>query len=151
MPTLSIASVGLVVAAMVNRRGNPRYAGWTAFLSVLLPTTLLVVQANDGFRSIAMLIFPGCLLICVMLLDRVAYMATAATIVLAVTALAVQIHGLTRAIPGARSATTYESILYVDLILLVFAAIGSGSRAMSKAAARISALPSRSYPMRTWN
>ena len=37
---------------------------------MLLTAMLLVFEARDGFRSIAMLVFPGMLLISVMLLDR---------------------------------------------------------------------------------
>ena len=61
-----------------------------------------------------------------MLLDRVFYFATAGAVLITVAALGIaEIHGLTRAIPGVRTPTSYESIFYVDLTLLVFATIGS--------------------------
>ena len=45
---------------------------------------------------------------------------------LAVAALGVaEKHGLTRAIPRVRTPTSYESIFFVDLVLLVFATVGS--------------------------
>jgi PAS domain S-box-containing protein len=126
LPIFGIAMTGLVAAAVMNRRGIWRWAGWAAFLSVLLPTIDLVVQARDGFRSLAMFLFPGLLLISVMLLDRVSYIATAVTVLITVAALGIaEKHGLTRAVPGVRTPTSYESIFYVDLILLVMACIGS--------------------------
>jgi PAS domain S-box-containing protein len=126
MPILGMGMTGVLAAAIMNRQGMSKWAGWTAFLSVLLPAILLVVAARDGFRSLAMLLFPSLLLIAVMLLDRVSYIATAATVLVTVAALGIaESHGLTRAIPGVRSPTTYHSIFYVDLILLVFACIGS--------------------------
>jgi PAS domain S-box-containing protein len=73
-----------------------------------------------------MLVFPGMMLLSVMLLNRVAYTITAGVVLLAVTALGIaERQGLTRAIPGFRSHTTYESIVFVNLFLLVLAIIGS--------------------------
>ena len=61
-----------------------------------------------------------------MLLDRASYMITAGMVLVAVAALGIaEKQGLTRAIPHVRSSTTYESIFFVDLNLLVFAMIGS--------------------------
>src|SRR5215831_15331391 len=111
---------------IMNRAGQWKWAARIAFLSLLLTAMLLVLNARDGFRSTAMLVFPGMLLISVMLLDRASYFATAGTILIAVATLGLaETQGLTRAIPGVRSATTYESIFFVDLTLLVFAMIGS--------------------------
>jgi pimeloyl-ACP methyl ester carboxylesterase len=68
---------------------------------------LLVFEARDGFRSHAMLVFPGLLLISVMLLDRASYWTTAGIVLLAVAALGVaEKHGLTRAIPRVRTPTS---------------------------------------------
>jgi len=95
-------------------------------LAVLLTAMLLVFEARDGFRSFAMLLFPGMLLISVMLLDRASYMTAAGMVLVAVAALGIgEMQGLTRAIPHVRSSTTYDSIFFVDLNLLVFAMIGS--------------------------
>jgi PAS domain S-box-containing protein len=125
LPILGSAIVSLIAAFIINWQGMWKWAAWTAFLAVVLTAVLLVLQARDGFRSLAMLLFPGLLLISAMLLDRVFYIATAGSVLITVAALGVaEIHGLTRAIPGVRSATNYESVVYVDLILLIFAAIG---------------------------
>ena len=70
-PLLLSAAFGLIGAAVINRAGRPDWAARTAFLAVLLTAVLLVFQARDGFRSHAMLAFPGLLLISVMLPDRV--------------------------------------------------------------------------------
>ncbi len=111
---------------VTNRAGSWEWAARTAFLAVLLTAMLLVFEARDGFRSFAMLVFPGMLLISVMLLNRASYMITAGMVLVAVAALGMaEKQGLTRAIPRVRSSTTYESIFFVDLNLLVFAMIGS--------------------------
>ena len=125
-PFLAFAVVGLVAAMVINRAGRWEWAACLAFSALLLTAMLLVFQARDGFRSNAMLIFPGMLLLSVLLLDRLAYTITAAIVLLAVAALGMaERHGLTHAIPGFRSPTTYESIFFVDLFLLVIAIIGS--------------------------
>jgi len=102
------------------------WAGRTAVLVLLLGAILLVFEAHDGFRSHAMLVFPGLLLISVMLRDRASYLTTAVIVLLAVATLGIaETHGLTRAIPGIRTPTSYNSILYVELTIAVFAVIGS--------------------------
>jgi two-component system, cell cycle sensor histidine kinase and response regulator CckA len=123
---LLFAAAGPVAAAAINRAGRPTWAARTAFVAVLLTAVLLVFEARDGFRSLAMQIFPGLLVITVMLLDRASYVTTAGIILVAVTALGIaEKHGLTRAIPRSRTLTDYDSIAFVDLYLLVIALIGS--------------------------
>ena len=108
----------------MNRAGRSDWAARTAFLAVLLTAILLVFEARDGFRSHAMLVFPGLLLISVMLLDRASYVMTAGIVLVAVAALGIAVkQGLTRARPPVH--TTYDSIFFVDLNLLVIAIIGS--------------------------
>ncbi len=125
-PVLVFALLGLIAAMIINCAGKWKWAAWLAFSSVLLATVMLVYEARDGFRSNAMLIFPGLLLLSVLLLDRLAYTVTAAVILLAVAALGVaERQGFTHAIRGFRSSTTLESIFFVDLFLLVIALIGS--------------------------
>jgi len=126
LPILDLAVVGLVVAAVMNRAGTTAWAARAAVLAILLTAILLVFEARDGFRSNAMLVFPGLLLISVMLLDRASYWTTAGIVLLAVAALGVaEKHGLTRAIPRVSTPTSYESIFFVDMVLLVFATVGS--------------------------
>jgi PAS domain S-box-containing protein len=121
-----LAAVGLFAAAAINRAGTPVWAGRTAVLVLMLGAILLVFEAHDGLRSQAMLVFPGLLLISVMLLDRASYLTTAGIVLLAVAGLGIaEKHGLTQATPGIRSPTTYDSIVSVELILAVFAMIGS--------------------------
>jgi PAS domain-containing protein len=123
---LVFAVASLVFAAFMNRAGSWEWAGRTAFLAVLLTAVLLVLEARDGFRSLAMLIFPGLLLISVMLLNRASYVTTAGIVLVAVAVLGIaEKQGLTRAIPRVRTPTSYGSIFFVDLNLLVFASIGS--------------------------
>jgi PAS domain S-box-containing protein len=121
---LAFATAGLVAASIMNRAGRSAWAAQTAFLAALLAAILLVLNARDGFRSHAMLVFPGLLLISVLLPDRSSYVTTASVILVAVAALGIVVkQGLTRATPPTR--TSYESIVYVELNLLVVAIIGS--------------------------
>jgi PAS domain S-box-containing protein len=125
-PLLLITTAALIGAALTNRAGRSDWAGRIVFGVVFVSAVLLVFQANDGIRSHAMLVFPGLLLISLMLMDRASYIATATAILVAVAALGVaEIHGLTLAKPGVRSPTSYDSILYLNLLLLVIALIGS--------------------------
>ena len=123
---LAMAVVALVAAAAMNRAGMTAWAARIAILALLSTAILLVLEARDGFRSHAMLVFPGLLLISMTLLDRKSYVTTAGIVLLAVAALGIaERHGLTGAIPGIRTPTNYDSIFYVDLTLAVFAMIGS--------------------------
>jgi signal transduction histidine kinase/CheY-like chemotaxis protein len=126
LPILVMAVFALVAAAAMNRASMSRWAARIAVLALLLTAVLLVLEARDGFRSHAMLVFPGLLLISMTLLDRKSYVTTAGIVLLAVAALGIaERYGLTRAIPGIRTSTSYDSIFYVDLTLAVFAMIGS--------------------------
>ena len=121
-----VSVAGLIAAMAMNRAGRSAWAGRTAILAMMLGAILLVLEAHDGFRSHAMLVFPGLLLISVMLLDRLSYLATGGAILLAVAALGIaEKQGLTQARPGVRTSTSYDSIFYVDLTLAVFAMIGT--------------------------
>jgi hypothetical protein len=103
-PLLVLATAGLVAASVMNRAGRSGWAARTAFLAMLLTAILLVFEAHDGFRSHAMLFFPGLLLISVMLPDRTFYVTTASVVLVAVAALGIAVkQGLTRATPPIRS------------------------------------------------
>jgi len=126
MPTHGLELALIFVAGVMNRSGKWKWAAWTVSLAVFLYAVLLVVQAHDGFRSNAMLLFPELLLISMMLLDRASYFLTASVILMAVASLGLaEIQGLTAAIPGVRTHTSYGSIFFVELSMLVFAAIGN--------------------------
>jgi len=79
-PVLVFAVAGLIFAGVMNRSGRWVAAALIAFLAMLLTAILLVLEARDGFRSHAMLVFPGLLLISVMLLDRAFYLTTASMV-----------------------------------------------------------------------
>jgi PAS domain S-box-containing protein len=121
-----LAVAGLVAAMFVNRLRSWKGAARSACLALLLTAVLLVFEARDGFRSHVMLVFPGVLLLSVMLLDRASYVISAAIVLVAVASLGIaEKHGLTHAIPRTRTPTSYGSIFFVDLHLLVIALIGS--------------------------
>src|SRR5215472_9818854 len=125
-PVLVFAVAGLIFAGVMNRSGRWVAAALIAFLAMLLTAILLVLEARDGFRSHAMLVFPGLLLISVMLLDRASYLTTASIVLLAVAALGIaEKHGFTQATPVIGTPISYDSIFYVELLLAVFALIGS--------------------------
>jgi PAS domain S-box-containing protein len=124
-PLLMAGAAGLLIAATMNRAGKWEWAARIGVLSALLTAILLVAGARDGFRSHAMLMFPGLLFIAVMLLDRTYYLLTAAIVLLAVAGLGVaEIYGLVGQIPPVRTPTSYAAILSVDLHLLAIAIIG---------------------------
>ncbi|HLH17728.1 MAG TPA: PAS domain-containing protein [Bryobacteraceae bacterium] len=124
VPLLLFAILGLAAAALMNRAGWAVWAARTTFLAVLYAAAVLVLIAHDGFRSHAMLIFPGLLLLTVMLLDRMSYVTGAAIVLATVTAIGIAEHlGFTHAIT--RTRTAYGSIFFVDLYLLAIALIGS--------------------------
>jgi PAS domain S-box-containing protein len=125
-PLLLFGLAGVLAAAAMNRMGRWEWAARLAILGILLTAILLVEGARDGFRSHAMLLFPGILVIAVMLLDRASYMATAAVVLIAVTALGIaEMHGIGLVVPPVRTPTSYSAIISVGLNLLVFALIGS--------------------------
>jgi hypothetical protein len=80
---------GLFAAILMNREGRRNWTARTAIFALLLTATLLVFEAHDGFRSTAMLVFPGMLLISVMLLDRTSYMVATGIVLLAVAGLGI--------------------------------------------------------------
>jgi PAS domain S-box-containing protein len=123
--TLLVFAVAcLVAAAVMNRAGRSDWAARTAFVAVLLTAILLIFEARDGFRSHAMLFFPGLLLISVMSLNRAYYVTTAGIVLVVVAALGIAVRqGLTRARQPVRA--NYQSIFFVDLNLLTLAIIGS--------------------------
>jgi hypothetical protein len=83
-PLLVLAVAGLVTAMVMNRAGRWEWAARTAFSAVLLTAMLMVFEARDGFRSLAMLLFPAMLLLSVLLLDRASYMITSGIVLVAV-------------------------------------------------------------------
>jgi PAS domain S-box-containing protein len=85
----------------------------------------MVMGAHDGFRAITMLVFPGLLLIAVMLLPAGDYLVLAGVTLLTVTGLGVaEIYGLVPTVRIARTATDYSTVFYVDLILVVIGLFG---------------------------
>ena len=128
VPTQMASAVlgALCVAAVLNRAGQAMWAGRIVTLALLLCAVLRVLQARDGFRSHAMLMFPGLLLLSVMLLDRASYFVAAGIVIFTVAALGVaEKRGFWGAIPPVRTPTNYESIFLVDLTLLAFSVAGS--------------------------
>ena len=128
VPTQLVCVVlgALCAASVLNRARQPTWAGRIVILALLLCAILRVVHAKDGFRSHAMLMFPGLLLLAVMLLDRASYLTTAGIVILIVAALGVaEKHGLIGTIPPVRTPTNYQSIFLADLTLLAFSVVGS--------------------------
>src|SRR5581483_7073957 len=124
--TVGAVFVALCLAAALNRAGKVTWAGRIVTLALLLCAILRVVHARDGFRSLAMFMFPGILLLSVMLLDRASYLATAGLVMVTVALVGVaEKQGLFGSIPPVRTPANYESIFLVELTLLSFSVIGS--------------------------
>lgn len=125
VPTLVFASLGLLAALQFNRRGYWEWSARIGSLTILITAVLLVAQAKDGFRSIAMLIFPGVFVLSMLLLDSYYYAILSGATVVLVTALGLaEIHGLIGSGLPVRTPTTYLTILDVDIILVLVATFG---------------------------
>lgn len=125
LPILSLTEVPVFAAMATSYMGQWKWATRIVTFATLVALTMLVIGARDGFRSIAMLGFPGLLVISVLLLDRGSYVAFAAATLLIVTGLGVaEIHGLIPRVPIVRSPTNYATIANVDLMFLLIASVG---------------------------
>ena len=125
LPILSLTEVPVIAAIVTSYMGQWKWATRIVTFAILVALAMLVIDARDGFRSIAMLGFPGLLVISVLLLDRVSYLVFAFVTLLVVTSLGVaEIHGLSPRVPIARSPTNYATIANVDLMFLLIATVG---------------------------
>jgi two-component system cell cycle sensor histidine kinase/response regulator CckA len=119
------AELAVLGALVLNYVGKWRWATWLGTYGVMFAVALIVTEARDGFRSIAMLAFPGLLLIGVMSLRTRDYMALALATLLTVTGLGVaEIHGLIPVVPIVRTPTDYLTVFFVDMTLAVIAIFG---------------------------
>jgi PAS domain S-box-containing protein len=122
---LVIGELTALAALVLNYFGQWAWAVRLAVFGALFANAFLVTEARDGFRSIAMLGFPGLLVIAVMLLRAVDYLLLASATLLTVTVLGVaEIHGLVPWVPIVHSPTDYLTVITVDLTLLAIAFIG---------------------------
>jgi PAS domain S-box-containing protein len=125
LPLHLSAVLGLVASAILNKTGNWKWAVRLAVFFALLNVITLVLEARDGFRSHAMVAFPGLLLLSVLLFDRASYFVVSALILLSVAALGIaEIHGLAPFVPLARTSANYSSVAFLDLFLLAMAFVG---------------------------
>src|SRR5271157_1027766 len=122
---LVTGEVAALAALVLNYFGQWAWAARLAVFGALIADAFLAAQSRDGFRSIAMLGFPGILVIAVMLLRAADYLVLASATLLTVTALGVaEIHGLVPWVPLVHSRTDYSAVLTVDFTLLAIACIG---------------------------
>ena len=92
IPTQMVSVVlgALCAAAVVNRAGKREWAARIVTLALLLCAVLRVVHARDGFRSHAMLMFPGVLLLFSdVATHRASYVTTAGIVMLTVAVLGI--------------------------------------------------------------
>ncbi len=122
---MAVGELAALGALRLNYVGNWIAAVRLVYFGMLFVSTFLVSTAHDGFRSIAMLLFPGVLLIGVMVPKGVDYLFLAFATLLTVTGLGVaEIHGIIPTVPIVRTTTDYWTVFFVDLILLVIAFVG---------------------------
>lgn len=120
---LVVSILSLLLAAWLNRLGKWEWGARTAIAAMLTTAVLMVVEARDGFRSHAMLLFPGTLLLAVMLLDRISYTVASIAAGLAVTGLGIaEIFGY---LQTERTPANFSAVVSVDLELFAMAFIGS--------------------------
>ena len=124
LPEIS-AELMVLGALVLNHLGKWVWAARLGTYGVLVATAFMVMGAHDGFRAITMLVFPGLLLIGVMLLPAGDYLVLAGATLLTVTGLGVaEIYGLIPTVLIARTATDYSTVFFVDLILVVIGVFG---------------------------
>ncbi len=122
---LAISEVIVLAALVLNYVGKWIWATRLGAFGLLFAFAFMVSEAHDGFRSIAMLFFPGLLLIAVMLLRTVDYLVLSFATLLTVTGLGVaEIHGLLPTVHIVRTPTDYFTVFFVDLTLVVIAVFG---------------------------
>jgi PAS domain S-box-containing protein len=123
---MAIGEFMTLTALVLNRSGKGTWAVRFAAGGILVADAMMVCVAHDGFRSIAMLSFPGLLVLAVMLLRADDYLLLALATLLTVTGLGVaEIHGLIPTVTLMRTPTTYVTIFFVDLTLVVIAIFGA--------------------------
>jgi PAS domain S-box-containing protein len=122
---LATAELAVLAALAMNYVGKWTWAARFITGGVLFATAWLVIEAQDGFRSISMLAFPGLLMMAVMLLKAADYLVLAAATLGTVTFLGVaEIQGMVPTVPIVRSTTDWATVAIVDLTLVVIAIFG---------------------------
>ncbi|SRR5579871_668476 len=120
---IGIAFAGIVIALVYSLRGHRKLAVRISIATMLYFSSALAISASDGVRSIAILIFPGVLVVAALLLDPAWYLGLAVTTVIIVTGIGLR--EMTAVAHGqvmTRSATTYRTVIQIDCILAVVAA-----------------------------
>jgi two-component system, cell cycle sensor histidine kinase and response regulator CckA len=120
---LAIAFTGVGLALVCNWRGFVNWGARLAVSSVLLTASLLSYTARDGFRSIAILIFPVSLVVAALLLEGSWYLGFTALALAIVGALGGrELYAVSHGAVIVRSQTTTVTVLQVECILMVTAA-----------------------------
>ncbi len=125
LPPVVAGEVVALAALALSYLGQWAWAIRLAALGALAVDAIMAAEAQDGFRSIALLGFPGLLVVAVLVMRAADYLVLAGATLLTVTVLGVaEINGLIPWVPIARSPTTYATILMVDLVLVMTAFLG---------------------------
>lgn len=115
----------LLCAMVLNRAGRWVWAARVSVSSLLLTAVVAMIQAQDGFRSHAVILFPGLLVLAIVLLDRTSYFVVGACTVVAAVGLGVaEMQGRIGSIPPVHTPTNWASVISVGFILLAITVIG---------------------------
>ena len=135
---LATAAASLVSLA-VNRRGKTAWAAATLSWAGFLCGCSMVFFSREGYRDLAMLLFPAMLATAALMLSRRPYIVYASFVVLAAaTLILLQIHQLS---PFVSRSGNYFDLLNVSIILtLISLSLGLLSNAMRRSVADYRAL-----------
>ncbi|MCX6632736.1 MAG: PAS domain S-box protein [Candidatus Solibacter sp.] len=122
---LAIGELAAVAALILNYVGKSFWAARIGAFGVLVALAFMVTGSNDGFHSIAMVCFPGLIVVAVMMLGKVDYLVLAFATLLTATGLGVaEIQGVIPTVPLRQTRTDYFTVFFVDLALGVIATFG---------------------------
>jgi two-component system cell cycle sensor histidine kinase/response regulator CckA len=131
---LLATEIASLVALALNRHGKTEGAAVTLSWAGLICACSMVYFSREGYRDLALLLFPAMLATAALLLSRRPYILYAAFVVVsAATLIFLQIHGLNR---FARQSGSYFDLLNVSIILALIAiSLGLLSNAMRRSVA----------------
>jgi PAS domain S-box-containing protein len=123
-----------LLALALNQRGKSELAAETLSWAGLLCACSMVYFSREGYRDLALLLFPAMLATAALLLSKRPYTIYATFVVVAAaTLISLQVHGLN---PFARQSGSYFDLLNVAIILtLISFALGLLSNAMRRSVA----------------
>ena len=129
----------------LNYRGNLKWTIRLLMTSLFIVTTLLIVLARDGSHDIAILIYPGSIVIAGLLLSRRSFFMYTVVVILSFTLIMIaEVNGIivTRLSAYASIRNTVDMIIILSVTAIIVASlIGNLRQSVARNRALLSALP----------